>query len=154
MTLDELQILLDISIGNETEVLKQYAHEISCGYLFVDSSNGQCYLLNEHGHLDDISKVKNIGNYAFYDCISLESIIIPNSIESIGECAFEDCTSLKSIIIPDSVKSIGDYAFVYCTSLESITISNSIKNIEKGAFYGCTSLKNIINPRLSQEHWM
>ena len=38
-----------------------------------------------------------IGEGAFKDCTSLESIDIPNSVTEIGEVAFEDCTSLKSI---------------------------------------------------------
>lgn len=52
-------------------------------------------------------KVRNIGYRAFYDCDSLTSIKIPDSVTSIETCAFEDCDSLTSIEIPDSVTSIG-----------------------------------------------
>ena len=145
MTISELQIQLDISSGNELEVLKQYAYNTSYGgYLFVDSYNGQCYLFDEHGHLDDISKVKSIDYGVFYDYIFPESIIIPNSVESIGRWAFGYCTSLKSIVISDSVKNIGDDAFYSCTSLESIIIPDSVESIGRWAFEDCTSLKSII----------
>ena len=144
MTLDELQIQLDVSSGNEIEVLKQHTCNISNGYLFVDSSNGHCYLYDIYGKLDDISKVKSIGKWAFESCISLKSIIIPDSVKSIGDSAFIDCISLESIVIPDSVKCIGEWAFAGCTSLKSIIISNSAKKIGDWAFGYCTSLKEVI----------
>ena len=51
--------------------------------------------------------ITEIGD-TFYNCSSLESVIIPESVKKIGNEAFEGCTSLKSIIIPESVKKIGD----------------------------------------------
>lgn len=41
--------------------------------------------------------VKEIGTSAFYNCSSLRSVTIPNSITSIGNGAFEECTSLTNI---------------------------------------------------------
>ena len=150
MTINEFQIQLDISSGDELKVLKQHTYETKYGYVFVDSSNGQCYLLDEHGHLDDISKVKRIGDNTFYYsasleyCKSLKSIIIPNSVKSIGEWIFAGYKSLESIIIPDSVKSIGKHAFYNCTSLRSIIIPDSVKSIGNKAFCWCTSLNEVI----------
>ena len=144
MTFNELQIQLDISSGNEIEVLKQHTYKTSHGYLFVDSYNGQCYLFNEHGHLNDISKVKSIDYGVFYDCTSLKSIVIPDSVKSIRNWAFGYCTFLKSIIIPSSVKSIGDHVFYYCTSLKSIVIPDSVNSIGEYAFVNCKSLNEVI----------
>lgn len=38
--------------------------------------------------------IKTIGESAFYNCSSLESITLPNSITTIGESAFWGCSSL------------------------------------------------------------
>lgn len=45
----------------------------------------------------------SIDDHAFYNCKSLTSIIISNSITTIGECVFYNCKSLTSITIPNSV---------------------------------------------------
>ena len=64
--------------------------------------------------------VTSIGESAFGNCTSLESVTIPDGVTSIGGCAFYGCTSLTSVTIPDSVTSIGDMAFHWCTSLTSV----------------------------------
>ena len=87
--------------------------------------------------------VTGIGNFAFYECISLTSMTIPDSATCIGNCAFKDCSSLASVTIPDSVASIGVYAFCGCTSLKSVTIPDSVTSIGDYAFGFCTSLTGI-----------
>ena len=143
MTINELRIQLDLYPENKINILKDIAQECDEGYLFVDSSNGHCYLFNENGNEDDVKKVKNIKEWAFYKCKSLTSIIIPNSVRSIKDWAFYKCINLKSIIIPDSVKSIDAVGFSYCESLESVVIPDSVKSIGYLTFAYCESLKSL-----------
>ena len=52
-----------------------------------------------------------IGERAFYNCTSLSSVVIPESVTEIGPYAFGKCESLTSIVIPDNVTEIGYDAF-------------------------------------------
>ncbi len=87
-----------------------------------------------------------IGNNAFFDCSSLQSVTIPESVTSIGDHAFSDCSSLQSVTIPNSVTSIGDFAFSGCSSLQSVTIPNSVTSIGNNAFQFCYNLQSVTIP--------
>ena len=122
------------------------------GYIFYDDGE-TVYLIGYTGTqteltLPDTFNGKNyqIYKYAFYNCSSLESITIPDSVTSIGDEAFRGCSSLTSITIPDSVTSIGDEAFRGCSSLTSITIPEGVTSIGNYVFSGCTALTSITIP--------
>ena len=116
MTVTEFQILLDLHYGNEYDVLEEHASLTYYGYLFIDSENGQCYLFDKNGKIDDIKKMKMVIDVKK----DIKKIVIPESVKRIGDVAFYSCTSLKSIEILESVEYIGYLAFDGCTSLEEI----------------------------------
>ena len=90
---------------------------------------------------------KSICDQAFlWQCSSLQSVTIPDSVTSIGDSAFSCCSSLQSVTIPDSVTSIGGRAFGECSSLQSVTIPDSVTSIGDRAFSWCTSLQSVTIP--------
>lgn len=90
--------------------------------------------------------VTSIGNFAFADCGNLEKLIIGKGVTSIGIGAFQNCSSLTEIIIPDSVSEIDFYAFYNCSGVLSITLPDNLAGISYYAFAYCSSLKNIKIP--------
>ena len=138
MTIHELYIQFDLQPENKINVLKNVARKCNNGrYLFVDSSNGHCYLFDKNGNEDDIKKLKKIDDEMFLYS-SIESIIIPDSVKSIGDWAFYGCNSLKSIVIPDSVKRIEYRAFYNCKNLKSLSFKgktiDQVKEIKNYPF--------------------
>ena len=57
--------------------------------------------------------VTKIGEYAFEKKQSLTEVILPNKLESIGDFAFFGCVKLKKLDIPQTVKEIGQNAVGY-----------------------------------------
>ena len=94
------------------------------GYIFGASS----YSYNDDYVPRSLNKVTitggSIGSSAFYNCESLTSVEIGDSVTSIGYEAFRSCDNLTSVVIGASVTSIGDAAFYDCNSLQNIHITD------------------------------
>lgn len=89
--------------------------------------------------------VTHIGNMAFYNCINLTSVTLPDSVTSIGECAFWSCESLTNVEIPKSVTSIETGVFAGCHKLTRITIPKGVTSIGDEAF-DASGLTSIVIP--------
>ena len=111
-----------------------------------------------------------IGGCAFYNCVGLSSIDIPNSVTTVGQEAFRNCGSLTKIIFPPSVTFIGSDALERCVKLSSIELTTSITHggnmynscskvstifitgegvFKAGGFYGIPSSKFFIDSRVT-----
>ena len=107
---------------------------------------------------------KYIGNYAFNDCSTIESVKISENVTSIGDGAFYGCSGLTSISLPESVTSIGKGAFSGCSGLTETVytsklfarlpvsfqgeyvIPSTFETICGEAFSGCSGLTSITIP--------
>lgn len=93
---------------------------------------------------------------AFFNCTTLKSITIPNSVENIGKNVFYGCSRLESVNIPENITEIRDMTFSFCTALQSITIPKNVTSIEEYAFQGCSGLKDVyvdnVTPPVCEEY--
>ena len=133
--------------GSEPSVGLQYElNEDESSYSVVgigDCNDTNIVIPSKHEGLP----VTSIGEVAFFECSSLESIAISKNVTSIGDRAFFYCTGLESVTIGNSVTSIGDEAFYSCTSLERVTIGKGVTSIGASAFSGCERLTYITIPK-------
>jgi len=92
------------------------------------------------------SGVTSIGAEAFWECGSIESIEIPDTVRSIGMQAFVWCRSLRSVVVPEGVTAIHESTFWGCESLEELVLPSTLKTIGVDIFYRCNNLKKVIIP--------
>ncbi len=98
-------------------------------------------LLKVPGELSGAYSVKEgtriICNSAFWYCLSLSEIVIPNSVTSIGDLAFSFCSSLAEVVIPNSIVCINGNPFWYwngkleCLSPSFVYENNILFNKDK-----------------------
>ena len=86
-----------------------------------------------------------IGDSAFRDSATLQTVTLPDSITEFGACAFFGCQSLLSFSLPASLTVIGDFAFYDCYNLASFTASDTLVSIGTQAFYGTAYYNNAAN---------
>ena len=82
----------------------------------------------KHASLGDLIK-----SYNFRSCESLTGVNLPQSTSNIGDYCFYDCISLANFDF-GNLRHIGHYAFAHCNSLTHITIPESLETIGAGSF--------------------
>ena len=114
------------------------------------------------------SQIQTIANHVFYQCNTLKSFNMPNSVISIGERCFYECTNLKELWLSDALislpnylaykadirqlhlpanlQSIGNNTFDLNQNLQKVDFPSTLTSIGEYAFSGCYALDSIILP--------
>ena len=84
-------------------------------------------------------------NHIFYGSTILNTVSLPEGVTYIDEKCFEDCVNLETIKLPDSLNNIGSYAFLHC-GLKEIHLPNKLRRFGPRTFADCSNLKKAILP--------
>jgi len=114
----------------------------------------------EHGTGPKVLKipegVRIIGRHSFYNCQTIEKVIIPKSVEIIGYNPFSRCPLLslenhspnyiyENGVLYDKTKSELIY-YSLTNREEEFVVPDTVKTIGRSAFYYCKTIKEIILP--------
>ena len=141
--------------GNEREQEPdQYLRVVGVGKLAFQTTSSiktlnfptEAAYLEYDSEFDMSTHTFTIDDYAFRDCVALETLNLPAYVTEIGQGAFIKCSSLKAVTFGagSKLQEIKDSAFMDCVSLKSITVPASVKLIGVGAFFECTSLASVV----------
>ena len=95
--------------------------------------------------LQYFTALEKVSGDAFYNCVSLTSIILPSNVKTIEQNAFYS-SGIISLEIPASVSSIADAAFNGIINMESITVAEG--NPVFDSRNGCNAIIEIATGRL------
>lgn len=124
------------------------------------------------GHTDEIFNmprgVKHIGPNAFYRCLNVKDIPLPDDMESFGERSFYgaglirmtipagvsylplECfasSSISKIEIPTTVTGMDGGVFSACANLESAIMPDELDSVAPGTFFNCQKLAKVNIPK-------
>ena len=90
----------------------------------------------------EINNLSGIGEEAFRDCQSIDTLIITSKGE-IAKDAFARCSNKANAYYAiNNTGKITERAFNCCYKLHTLIIGDSVKNIEKNAFFQCMGIVN------------
>ncbi|MFI3330113.1 MAG: leucine-rich repeat protein [bacterium] len=144
------------TLSNITSDLNLYSsyEKYSIGLSYTEV-NGQYHVSGKgaafHGDIIipsmiDGMDVVAIAEDCFKDNLSIESIIIPDSVLEIFESSIEGCTYLTSVKLPKYLTIIDIRVFLNCVNIKEIVVPENVVYIAGSAFSGCTSLTDVTLP--------
>lgn len=141
--------LTAVSLPEKIKTIGNNAFEKCTSLTFISIPNSVTkignYAFQGCSNLEKIRMSKGLetlGNNAFNECTSLKTIKLYN-IKRLESSTFYGCTSLDSVVLPSSIEKIGLFAFYNCSALTDITLPNNLTNIDYCAFAYCSSLSKV-----------
>jgi hypothetical protein len=113
--------IISDTVPYTVEVVSQYDDE-----RFYDTfPEGNLIIPSTVEYNSRVYNVKGIGYAAFYKCVDLISIILPDSLEYISHYAFGSCKNITTMIVPEKILWIGFCTFIHCENLISIQVDEN-----------------------------
>ena len=81
---------------------------------------------------------------AFFGCVGLQTLELPQNLVQISDRAFARCRNLASVTLPTTLQRIGNSAFDGCASIIEMIVPELVTSIGICAFRGCTRLVTLI----------
>lgn len=136
------------NIGENQFMDYTYLEEVVLGNNITYIENNAFRNCNKLKYINFPATLSRIGSYSFCGCSSLNSVDLRNCVrlESCGEYTFYLCSELSSILFSDSITYIGESALGYCRQLTTITFPEGIEDIGSCLFENCEKLREIIFP--------
>ena len=92
------------------------------------------------------TKTLVIGENAFFNCTSLENILMPDTVTTIKKAAFCNCSSVRDFELSKKLESIEAEAFYNCTGLSTLTIPDTVTSMGVNMFGKCFNIKSLQLP--------
>ena len=120
----------------------QYDYLYPAGVVITKYTGNESHVVIP-SHIDGI-RVVGIGEGAFYQNKTIESVLFEEGVGRIGEYAFSECDHLHTVRFPVSLRMIDANAFAD-SPLETVKLPPNLKKIGQGAFEA-TNISELILP--------
>ena len=157
-TFDRVEMVIDLELQSLTGIdkmetftynlnVEEYDPELNATSKFIKISNTQQAVdISYSGNttVESIvipTSVDKLFYQAFSGCTNLKNISLPESLTEVPMQAFSH-TAITNITIPSSITMMGEYLFGECLSLKRATFLN--QDIPSACFYGCTALEKVV----------
>ncbi|MEO2728993.1 leucine-rich repeat domain-containing protein, partial [Blautia wexlerae] len=136
-------IKIDVNIPTEEEIQIDRSFDISNDGVLKKYKGTDPEVI-----ISDVIKgieVKEIGEYAFYNCADVKKVVISSAVERIDKGAFANCAALEEVTLPSTLKYLGDYAFEDCSSLTKVELPDGLEKVGVESF-SKTSIEKLTVP--------
>lgn len=105
----------------------------------TDAPDGLSYIINaDRTEYRVGTRHKNVGTH-----VEIAEELYGLPVTEVGVKAFSENNTIQTVIIPNSVNKVSMYAFANCSNLSSITIGEGVATFSQGAFQTCKKLTEI-----------
>lgn len=93
--------------------------------------------------------IRQIGDFAFWNCTRLESLSVPDAVEVLGAGVFAGCAALAQVTLPQALRTLGYFppataqampdvgVFSGCHALQRLSLPEGLRALGAYAFNSC-----------------